>query len=318
MKRVLFICISGILLVLLGGCNLYSRGELQAVGMLFDSPMEEQAWGKKGYKGLMAIQKRENVDVYYKENIYTENDVALAVNEFVENGVNLIFGHSNSFGKYFKEIASDYPDVHFVYFNGNIHSDNLTSLKFNGEAMGFFGGMVASKMTQTNQLGIIGAYEWQPEIEGFYEGAKYQNPAVDIYIKILNTWVNKDFAIDIYKKMLANDIDVFYPTGDSFSNEIIERAKKNDVHTIGYVDDQLKLGKKTVLTSTVQHVDRLYEIAAERFDKGKLDGGVLTFDFGDGVISLGDFSPFVPESFQQEIKESIQEYIETGKLPNAR
>ncbi|MEC2158639.1 BMP family ABC transporter substrate-binding protein [Virgibacillus halodenitrificans] len=318
MKRVLFICISGILLVLLGGCNLYSRGELKAVGMLFDSQMEEQAWGKKGYKGLMAIQKRENVDVYYKENIYTENDVALAVNEFVENGVNLIFGHSNSFGKYFKEIASDYPDVHFVYFNGNIHSDNLTSLKFNGEAMGFFGGMVASKMTETNQLGIIGAFEWQPEIEGFYEGAIYQNPAVDIYIKILNTWVNKDFAIDIYKKMLANDIDVFYPTGDSFSNEIIERSKRNDVHTIGYVDDQLKLGKNTVLTSTVQHVDKLYEIAAERFDKGELDGGVLTFDFGDGVISLGDFSPLVPESFQQEIKESIQEYIETGKLPNAR
>jgi transcriptional activator of comK gene len=71
-----------------------------------------------------------------------------------------------------------------------------------------------------------------------------------------------------------------------------------------------------VLTSTVQHVDDLYELTADKFNNGELKSGNLSFDFQDGVISLGKFSPKVDSKFRERIGTYINSYKENGKLPN--
>lgn len=284
--------------------------------MLVETSIHDQAWGKKGYKGLLEINEEFDVDVYFKEGVQTRQDVREAVDELANKGVNLIFGHSSTYGKYFKDISSVYPGIHFVYFNGGHFGEGLTSLNFNSHAMGFFGGMVAGKMTETNQVGVIGAFEWQPEIEGFYEGVKYQNPEAEVHINYVNSWSDNGKAMKLYKQMRNQKVDVFYPTGDSYSASIIERASSDGVYAIGYVSDQSDIAEDTVLTSTVQHVEKLYVLAAEKFNEGELRGGVLTFDFQDEAISLGKFSPDIPEEFLDKMKEAVEVYKETGLLPN--
>lgn len=315
-KLYAFFLVLSVFLLITGCSENAETGKIQNVGMLVEGSVDDQVWGKKGYDGLQEIEEKFNVNVYYKEGIKTQQEVTDAVEAFVNNGVNLIFGHSNSYGKYFLEISNSYPNVHFVYFNGGYYADNVTSLNFNSHAMGFFGGMVAGKMTRTNEVGVIAAYEWQPEIEGFYEGVKYQNPEANVHIDYVQDWSDKDKALEMYEKMKEQNADVFYPTGDSFSIEIIEQAEKDDLYAIGYVRDQSYLAEETVLTSTVQHVDKLYMLAAKKFNKNELEGDILVFDFQDGVISLGEFSPLVPEDFQEKIEDTIKEYKDTLLLPN--
>lgn len=302
--------------MILSGCSNFDEGKLNKAGMLVETSIHDEPWGKKGYEGLLEISEEFDVDVYFKENIQTEQDVVKAVDELVNKGVNLIFGHSNTYGKYFKEISTSYPDVHFVYFNGGEFGEDVTSLNFNSDAMGFFGGMVAGKMTKTNHVGVIGAFEWQPEIEGFYEGVKYQNPEAEVTFNYVNSWNGNGIAVKKYEQMQDERVDVFYPTGDMYSASIIERASKDGLYAIGYVSDQSDIAEKTVLTSTVQHVEKLYVLTAEKFNEGELRGGVLTFDFQDDVISLGKYSPEVPEEFQETMKEAVEAYKETGLLPN--
>src|SRR5699024_6870452 len=129
-----------------------------------------------------------NIDIYLKENINSEHAIIHAVDELVDDGATLIFGHGNFYGKYFNELAKEFSDIHFVYFNGGYHADNLTSLNFDSHAMGFFSGMIAGRMSESNQIGIIAAHEWQPEIEGFYEGVKYENPHSKVHIDFVNDW----------------------------------------------------------------------------------------------------------------------------------
>ena len=101
-----------------------------------------------------------------------------------------------------------------------------------------------------------------------------------------------------------------------FNVPVIEKIKENGLYAIGHVSDQADLGQSTVLTSTVQHVDKLYELVAEKYSKGTLESGNLNFDFQEGVISMGAYSPLVDEEFQAEIEiKPIEEYIETGNLP---
>ncbi|MFA1818957.1 BMP family ABC transporter substrate-binding protein [Virgibacillus oceani] len=294
------------------------QGEIQNVGMLIDSTIEEQAWGEKGYDGLTAIGETYDVNVFYEENVSTKQDIIRAVDEFIYDGVNLIFGHSSIYGRHFADIAENYPDVHFVYFNGGYFTENVTSLNFSSHAMGFFAGMTAGEMTTANQVGIVAAYEWQPEIEGFFEGVNFHNPSAEVQMDIINDWNDTQSAIDIYEDMKNKNVDVFYPTGDMFSRTIIQEASMDNLYAIGYVEDQAGIGEEMVLTSTVQHVDKLYELAAEDFNNGDLNGTIKTFDFQEEAITLGEFSPYVTDDFKDDISEAIDDYMDTGLLPNEK
>ncbi|CUA79364.1 Basic membrane lipoprotein Med, periplasmic binding protein (PBP1-ABC) superfamily [Anoxybacillus suryakundensis] len=306
------------LLVILTSCTpaQLSSGNVQKVGLLVSDTIDDQVWGTKGYKGLLRVQAKFGVDVFYREGVNSKAATKQAVKEFHRKGVNLIFGHGNEYGEYFDDIAEKYPNVHFVFFNGEAKKKNVTSFQFKGHAMGFFGGMVAGHMTKTNKIGVIAAFEWQPEVDGFFEGALYENENVHVDVEYVQSWDDIDTAMAIVERMIADGVDIVYPAGDKFSVPIIEKMKEHGLYAIGYVTDQADLGERTVLTSTVQHVDALYELVAQKFIDKELTSGTTYVDFQDGVVELGTFSPLVDESFQQKITEAIERYKKTGKLPN--
>ncbi|PLR97621.1 BMP family ABC transporter substrate-binding protein [Bacillus sp. T33-2] len=308
----IFLC-----LLLLGGCGQpLSTEKIEKVGLLVPETINDQTWGTKGYNGLLKIQSNYDVNVYYKESMNSELIVAQAVKEFEEKGVNFIFGHGSEYTEYFNRLSKDYPHIHFVSFNGDARNKNTTSLNFESYAMGFFGGMVAAHMSRSNKVAILAAYEWQPEVEGFYEGAIFENKDIEVDIQYIGHWDDDEKALQVLDNVLDSGADVVYPAGDGYNVPVIEKVKERGLYVIGYISDQADLGKSTVLTSTVQHVDVLYELAAERFNEGKLESGNLSFDFKDGVISMGKFSPKVDEKFRTTLEKYINTYEKSGKLPN--
>lgn len=303
-------------LLLLAACGEpKTTGKLQKVGLLVPETVNDQVWGTKGFKGLLKIQSKFNVEVFYKEGMNSQAVVEQAVKEFDQKGVNLIFGHGSEYAEYFNNISKDYPNIHFVSFNGDAKYKNTTSLNFKSHAMGFFGGMVAAHMSNTKKVGVLAAYEWQPEIEGFYQGAMAEDKDTKVSIEYVGNWDNKQKAIQLASEMMNDGVDVIYPAGDGFNIPVIEQVKERGLNVIGYVSEQSDLGESTVLTSTIQQVDKLYVKVAEQFNNGKLHSGNLSYDFQDNVISLGKFSPLVSKEFIGEINRQINHYKKTGELP---
>ncbi|MFN2747105.1 BMP family ABC transporter substrate-binding protein [Bacillus sp. z60-18] len=308
-----------IFLVFLALCGCRSAplaGKIEKVGLLVPDTISDQVWGTKGYKGLLRIQSVFNVDVYYKEGIDNEAAVKMAVEDFHKKGVNLIYGHGSEYEKTFNDIADDYPDIHFVLMNSKAEHQNVTSISLAGKAMGFFGGMTAAHQSKSNKIGVLATQKWQPEVEGFIEGAKYINPDIEVITDYVGQWDDAEKAIILYEKMKKKGVDVVYPAGDGYNVPVIEQIKKDGLYAIGYVSDQSELGENVVLTSTIQHVDEAYEITAAEFNKGELKGGRRTFDIQEGVIEMGEFSPVVDQSFQKDMKRLIEQYKKTNKLPN--
>ncbi|MEH7500797.1 BMP family ABC transporter substrate-binding protein [Neobacillus drentensis] len=303
-------------LFLLGACGeTKPTGKIKKVGLLVPETVNDQVWGTKGFKGLLKIQSKFDVDVFYKEGMNSEAVVERAVEEFDQKGVNLIFGHGSEYAEYFNNLSKDYPNIHFISLNGDAKNKNTTSLNFKAHAMGFFGGMVAAHMSKAQNVGVIAAYEWQPEIEGFYQGAMAENKNTNISIEYVGNWDDEIKAVQLANDMMEKGIDVIYPAGDGFNVPVIERVKERGLYVIGYVSDQSDLGESTVLTSTIQQVDVLYEKVAEQYNNGELKTGNISYDFKDNVISLGKFSPHVNKEFIKKINNEIDNYKETGKLP---
>ncbi|GAE25265.1 positive regulator of comK [Halalkalibacter wakoensis JCM 9140] len=304
--------------ILLLGCSTIQTQTSQEnrVGLLLEETIDDQGWNSKGYQGLLNIHSNLNFDVMFLENMNTEGKVKKAVEDFIREDVNLIFGHGRYYADLFTELGKEYPDVHFVSFNGEVSGDNVTSLHFDSYAMGFFAGMVAAAMSESGDVGVIGSFDWQPEIKGFKDGAMLSLPSANIHMNFVHDWSNTEKALSFFYELKETGVDVFYPAGDGFHVDVVEEIRKEGLYAIGFVGDQTDLGESTVLTSTVQHVDSLYELVAEQYYKTELQSGNIHYDFEDGVISLGQFSSRVPEAIKGKVEKAIQHYIETGELPS--
>ncbi|WP_100404874.1 BMP family ABC transporter substrate-binding protein [Bacillus solitudinis] len=304
------------IIIMVAGCKpVPDTPSLQGVGLLLEETIDDQGWNSKGYQGLLGIHSNLQVDVFFKEDVNTFEKVERAVSDFSQDDVNLVFGHGRIFADFFSELGEKYPDIHFVSFNGDVTGSNVTSLHFESYAMGYFAGMLASKMSKTGHVGVIAAYSWQPEVRGFADGAVYKSDT-EVHVDYVNDWSNGERALEFLRDMKNHhQVDVFYPTGDGYHIKVIEQVKTEGLYAIGYIGDQSDLGEKTVLTSTIQHVDELYELIAEQFHKGDLEAGNKSYDFQQGVISLGSFSPDVPEEIRSEMLEVVENYIQTGELP---
>src|SRR5699024_11617370 len=97
--------------------------------------------------------------------------------------------------------------------------------------------MVAGKMTETNHIGAVSAYGWQTEVEGFFEGAKYENPLVDVHIDYINNWDSRDKDLVLYVKLASKKIDVVYRTEVYFSENNIHIICVGGVNQYGYLED---------------------------------------------------------------------------------
>lgn len=316
LRKLLIFFLISLIVSFLTSCHLVDRKQISKIGMLIEGPLEANSWEERGYRGLLDIEDQFEVEILLEENVNSENAIRQTTSKFVDDGVTLIFGHGNFYGKYFNKLAEDFPDVHFVYFNGGYYAENLTSLNFDSHAMGFFSGMIAGKVSKTHQIGIIAAHEWQPEIEGFYEGVKYENPQSEVHINFVNDWNGEKRVKKIYRQMIKKNVDVIYPTGELFSEDVLKQAVEDNIFAIGYGVDQSFIDARIVLTSTIQHVDKLYVMAVEKAFNDTLSGGVYYFDFQDHAVSLGPFSEEVPNDYQLMIKDYIETYKQSSLLPN--
>src|SRR5690625_7534014 len=90
---VLLVILTGI--VFLPGCAKYSEhGNLQNVGMLTEKPIQEEAWERKAYHGLLEISEAFDVEVYLKEVFQTVNEEDKIYDDVVKQGKhNIIVYH---------------------------------------------------------------------------------------------------------------------------------------------------------------------------------------------------------------------------------
>lgn len=286
------------------------------VALLLEGSSFDQGWDSQAYSALIEIEKDMNATVKCVENVNTEAKIQQETNQLAKDGYQLIFGNGRIFEKTFNELAPSYPDAHFVFFNGQPKGENVTSVNFVPESLGYFSGMTAGLMTKNHKIGLIPALSSMKEISAFIAGAKDQNPQNTVYIKEVNDWNDKQIATDIANNMIKNGVDVLVPMGDGYCIDVIMAASKAHIYAIGYVSDQSYIDQKTVITSTVQELNKSYMNIAQKYKNNTLSSGCVYVDFNDGSQRLSSFGPMVTEEVKQKVEKKVKEYNEgTFHLP---
>ncbi|SES20059.1 BMP family ABC transporter substrate-binding protein [Salisediminibacterium halotolerans] len=300
--------------LILSGCA--NEQEDRAAGLLMPEPIDDQGWNYEAYQGVMSAQADRELEMFISEGKTSQADIKAKIDAWSEEGVELIIGHSHLYGDHFADLHEHYPDTHFVVMNEEVSGDNMTGLHFNGYAMGYFAGMLAADSSANEHIAAIGAFPFQPELQGFEDGARYYSSAVQTDIATIESWMDTEAAERKYDELTEAGADIFYPAGNGFNVQIIERVKEDQLHAIGYVGDQIDLGESVILSSTVQKVGYLYEYLLDAFQNDELTNGNHYFDFNDGAVAMGDFGAAVDEETKKWLNKHVSHYIEHEELPH--
>ncbi|WP_414043614.1 BMP family ABC transporter substrate-binding protein [Macrococcus sp. EM39E] len=291
--------------------------EINSVGFIFPDSIHDQTWGTEGYKAMLDIVQEYDTNFYIQENIDTDDKTRVILNQLMQRDVSIVYGQGSQYEKLFNEYAVKYPKVHFVFTNGKSEHKNVTALNIEAYSMGFFAGYLASHESKTHNVGVIGAFDYQPEIIGFRDGAHFENDRTVVQATFVKTWGYHSDATLITKKMIENDVDIFYPAADGINTEVMGVVKDYDRKAIGYISDQSYLGDY-VIASTIQDISKLYQDIAKDYSEGRLVGGTKYFGMRDDVTGVKSFSPLVTSETEEKMNQIMEDYIIKDVLPNGK
>ena len=195
---------------------------------------------------------------------------------------------------------------------------NVTPILFKENEATFLAGLVAGKMTKTNNVGFLGGMENQiiSRFEnGFKYGVKTANPNANINVQYAGTFGDAAKGKSIANQMYGNNTDIILSAAGATGLGAIEAAKEKDKYAIGVDRDQSNLAPKNVLTSALKKVNvGVYDTVKELVE-GKLKGGEEKVyglkQGGVGIVEKKD--GLIPQDVLNYVNE-MKEKVKNGEI----
>ncbi len=289
------------------------------VALLLPGSINDKGWNASAYEGLKTVEKDHGVEVAYQENV-AQSDMEGVFWDYASEGYDLIIGHGYQFGDAAEKVCAEFPEVDFVVLNGNnSNGTNLCSYSFTGWETGYLGGALAGLLTESNQIGAIGA-EDTPAISnamvGFQAGAAAVNPEAKVTVTYVNTWDDVAKGKETALAMIDSGSDVVTCNANAVGLGAIEAAKERGTYHIGFVDDQYEVAPEVVVNSALQSNQRLVAVVVENALAGTLKYEVNISGIADGAEGLApwyDWEDKLDPEILSQIDQIRQDIVD-GKI----
>lgn len=277
------------------------------VGFIFDSYVDDAGWGYEHNRGRLAVEDA-GIKTIYKENVPTTQDSEKVMQDFINQGADVVIGCSFGYMDYLDEMAKQYPDVTFLHCGGYVNEDNYYDFLGRQYESRFLAGIVAGATSKTGKLGYVAAYE-MPEvirqINAYTLGAQLANPDIEVQVAWTHTWDDASVEKEAGQTLINSGCDIL-TCHETTSASLMPAEENPDVYAIGYTTDVSGLLPTSYLTSSAfnwgaYYVPTLTAIKDGTWTKGNYWGGLA-----DGTVTLTDYSDKVPE----EAKALVEEYKE--------
>lgn len=291
--------------------NEYSVSMITDVAGVNDHSFNQSAW-----EGLQRAEKELGVKVKYLES-KQDADYTTNVETLVDEEADLIIGVGAKLAPIIEKAAKDYPEQKFVIVDETYENipENVETIVFNAEQSAFLVGLIAAKMTKTNNVGFIGGMDISPINTykyGYMAGVKTANNNCTLQTQYANSFSDQAKGKAIASQMISNKADIIFIAGGDIGTGAIEAIKEANKYAIGVDRDQSDLAPDNVLTSALKRVNiGVYE-TVKNFVENNFEGGKsVTYGLKEGAVGI-------PDTTSKLVPEDILKYVadETTKLEN--
>lgn len=254
MKKLLLVVLTVALLVsLFTGCTKTSQPAQQStqlkVAAVYATPIEEP-WDGAIHQALLKAKSDLNIQYDFVENV-GYSDFERVLRDYASKGYNVIFGDGFGSEDVVRRVAKDFPNVDFVFgMGGGAMEPNLSVFDDWIQEPAYLCGMIAGKITKTNNIGVVCAIP-DPEVNrivnAYIEGAKSVNPKVYVQVSFIGSWFDPTKAKEMALAQISKGADVMF--GERYG--VIDACKEKGVYAFGNILDQNSLAPDIVITGPV-------------------------------------------------------------------
>ncbi|NPV75371.1 MAG: BMP family protein [Anaerolineae bacterium] len=287
-------------------------GELR-IALLLDGPINDQGWNQGAYDGLAAVKTKYLADVAYSESV-ARADMEAAFTDYAARGYNIIFAHGFEFSDAAEKVAAQFPDTIFVVTHGKagLTGDNIATIQYEEEQIGFLLGILAGKMTKSNKVAAIGGYEIPPiaiPFKAFELGAKEVNPNVAVSISWIDSWTDIAKMKEAANAAIATGADVIFPVASGASPGGLYAAAEAGVWGIGYSGDQYIFAPDVTLSSGIVDTGLSIELVVDEIVNGTFKATDYWYGLKDNVVRLAPYHN-TEDKIPQDVKDTVAEWTQ--------
>lgn len=264
----------------------------------------------------------------YGWNVSISKDVAYSdqagvITTYAQEGYNVIWTDGNQFIGTTEQIATQYPNVTFIMtptYYGDQLGSNVVAVGADYQVNGYYlAGVLAGKMTQTNNTGVI-IGQWfaalSYEFYAYQQGFQSANPSAQVHLTVSGTWSDPTLGYQEAENMIGNDhADILVPIADATGRGAISAAVVENVSLIGTVEDQVTLAPSDMMTSVLLNTTAFMQMVIQHITNStfsQIGGQVIHMD----LSSLAPFHAYdsrIPTSVKTLLTQTSQE-IDNGTI----
>ena len=294
-------------LLAMAGAQAQDPGEKLKVGFVYVGAIGDHGWTYEHNRARLQVQAEfgERVETVYAENVPEEKAKVLEViDEFVVNGVRLVFLTSFGFGSAAVEAAKRYPHVYFEHATGQWRLDNISVYSPRFYEGRYVVGQIAGGMSKTARAGYVGSFPIAEVIRGinaFTLGARSVSPGFEVDVEWVGSWFDPAKEALATRRLVERGADAI--TSHTDSTAPMKIADDLGLIAFGQASDMIAFGPQSQATAIVNSwgpycVERTRAVLDGTWESVQVWGGL-----GSRMVSMAPYTN-VPQTVAERARET--------------
>ncbi|MGE5926608.1 MAG: BMP family lipoprotein [Gemmatimonadota bacterium] len=285
---VLRLCCVGVFTLLLNSCDRRPADTSDfRVALITPGSIADAAWNSGAYAGLLRIRDSLGASISHVEAL-TPAAQEEALRSYASQGYDVILANGFEFQEPAERIAESYPGPVFVVNSGSRAAGRVIPLVFRIEEATYLAGMVAGGLSKSGIVGFIGGVELPPVRrgqEGWTNGARAVNPAIDSRVTYLNNWEDAASGREAALALLRLGADMLHHNADAAALGAFQAVKETPgAYIFGANADQAQLAPERVIGSAVIDLAHAFLLVAREVREGTLRSEPKSFGLAGDVL----------------------------------
>jgi simple sugar transport system substrate-binding protein/basic membrane protein A len=276
-------------------------------GLILTGPIDDNSWNEAAYTAMKALEEK-GVEVTFTERT-PYPDTARILREMVDEGHQMIVGHSFGHQDAVFEVAEEYSDVNFAWGGGTGRTaENVADYDQPFYQASYLVGIIAAHMSESGKLGAVYGFDipvCHAMGEAMLEGAKTVNPDAELLSTAAGDWYDISKAKEAATAQAEAGVDFWVSCGQGPTFGTIEAAKEMGGYATGYVGDMTEAGPEVVLTNIVWNLEPMFTDMMLTTLNGTFDGPYYDYGIQEGALDL-HINPNLAEQIPAEALEEVE------------